>query len=182
MCRKKSFTSSKVVMCESRVYLAIAIEHCPQAPKANGLITTVDYKNKKRGCLTSACFCSRSSTTHAINRQRNTHVGVYDTSVKCAWRYLYPQHTTESIYYTLRGIICTFVLDCIRFVEVSNSQKQSVSNAFSYVVLCPSVTLFHQSILGRCKRKNTKTCLNRGEKVQKVFMHKIPFLKPNPNS
>ena len=122
--------------------------------------------------MTSACFCSRSSTTHAINRQRNTHVGVYDTSVKCAWRYSYPQHTTESIYNTLRGIICTFVLDCIRFVEVSNSQKQSVSNAFNYVVPCPSVTLFHQSILGRCKRKNTKTWLNQSEKVQKVFMHK----------
>jgi len=38
------------------------------------------------------------------------------------------------VYTTLRGSHPAFALDCIRFVEVSNSQKQSVSNAFNYVV------------------------------------------------
>ena len=46
------------------------------------------------------------------------------------------QHTTESIYYTPWSYLCN-VFVCCSIVEVLNDQKQSVSNAFQYVVLCP---------------------------------------------
>lgn len=119
-------------------------------------------------------FCLFDNLAYHSHSKKQTKqiptFGVYETSVKCAWRYSYPQHTTESIYNTPWHY--SFFCFCLLFdCGSSIAQKQSVSNAFSYVVLCPSVTLFHQSILGRCKRKNTKTWQLNGKKVKRSFVH-----------
>ena len=47
---------------------------------------------------------SGPSTASAKNRQRNTHVGVYSTPVKCALRLLEPRSTLRRVYTTPRGV------------------------------------------------------------------------------
>ena len=42
------------------------------------------------------------------------------------------------VYTTPRGVTPAFVFVCCSIVEVLNDQKQSVSNAFQYVVLRPA--------------------------------------------
>ena len=74
---------------------------------------------------------SRPSTASEKNRQRNTHLGVYSTPVKCASEdMISPRSTLRRVYTTPRGVTPAFVLDRYPIVVVSKVQKQSVSNAF----------------------------------------------------
>ena len=100
--------------------------------------SSVNYK-RKTWVLASACSTSRPTTAKLENKQRNIHAGVYSTPVKCASEDMVsPRSTLRScIYYTpwQSPLHCSCpVFDCGSF-EV---QKQSVSNAFQYVVLCPT--------------------------------------------
>ena len=58
-------------------------------------------------------------------------------TVKCALRPNKPRSTLRSLIYTLCGVTLAFVLVAISIVVVRRVQKQSVSNAFQYVVLHP---------------------------------------------
>ena len=51
------------------------------------------------------------------------------------------QHTTESIYYTPWSYPCIVLDSNSKVPKFRNDQKQSVSNAFQYVVLHPQVDL-----------------------------------------
>ena len=55
-------------------------------------------------------------------------------TVKCALR---PNKPRSTLIYTLCGVTLAFVLVAISIVVVRRVQKQSVSNAFQYVVLHP---------------------------------------------
>ena len=95
--------------------------------------------NEKTWMLASACSSFRAFHSLSKNRQRNTHVEVYKYTVKCASEGMVsPRSTLRScIYYTPWSYPCN-VLDRYSIVEVSKTKKQSVSNAFQYVVLCPT--------------------------------------------
>jgi len=58
---------------------SLVVKSCPQTPCANGLLTIGYYKKKNVG----ACIClfvdRGLPQPIGINRQRNTHVGVYNT-------------------------------------------------------------------------------------------------------
>ena len=65
------------------------------------LMTT--YKNC--GCLHLPVRCSGLPQPFGINRQRNTHVGVYSTPVKCASEDMVsPRSTLRRVYATPRGV------------------------------------------------------------------------------
>ena len=80
--------------------------------------------------FTSACFMFWPTTAKLKNRQRNTHMGVYLYTVKCAVRILDPQHTTESIYYTPWSHP-SIVLVCFSIVVVRLSKNKASVTPFN---------------------------------------------------
>ena len=70
-----------------------------------------------------------------------------------------PRSTLRRVYTTPRGVTPTFVLVLCSIVEVLNDQKQSVSNAFQYVVHRPrgsSLLKEYHSQWGNSFCKSTK--------------------------
>ena len=116
-------------------------------------VSYIDYIQKS-GCLTSACLLFEAFHSLCGKQNRvNTHVEVYKTPVKCASEDMVsPRSTLRRVYTTPRGVTSALFSTAYSIVEVSNSQKQSVSNAFQYVVLRPSAPSFSNDIaaaLGR---------------------------------
>ena len=101
------------------------------------ILLTVNYKRKNVG----ACICLFDNQAyHSLeeNRQRNNHVEVYRYTVKCASEDMVsPRSTLRRVYTTPRGVTSSMFLSSIRCGS-SIVQKQSVSNAFQYVVLHPT--------------------------------------------
>ena len=116
-------------------------------------------------------FCLFDNLAYHSHSKKQTKqiptFGVYDTSVKCAWRYSYPQHTTESIYNTpwqLLSFCFRLLFDC----GSSNIQKQSVSNAFNYVVLWHSMCYNAAKIEKKDKEKLSRS-IKHATDQSKVF-------------
>ena len=94
---------------------------------------------KKRGILTCSSRYLRPSTAQPVNEQSlNTHAGkVYDTPKSVREGTVSPRHT-PGVYTTPVAFISAIVLDWfICIVEVSDSQKQSINDAFQYVAVPP---------------------------------------------
>ena len=67
----------------------------------------------------------------------NTHAGQYIMHPKSVHEgKVSPQHT-PGVYTTPVAFTSAFVLTGLSFVEVSDSQKQSINDAFQYVVVPP---------------------------------------------
>ena len=104
-----------------------------------------DYIQKNVGACICP-FCIQAYHSLEENRQRNNHVEVYRYTVKCASEDMVsPRSTLRRVYTTPRGVTPAMFLSSFRCGS-SNTQKQSVSNAFQYVVPCPSAQLFSKSI------------------------------------
>ena len=79
---------------------------------------------RKRGCLHLPVRLSRPTTALAINRQRNTHVGVYSTPVKCALKVTRTLAAHYgAVYDTPRGVTPAVSLIAISIVVVSIRPK-----------------------------------------------------------
>ena len=93
---------------------------------------------KKRGILTCPSRYLRPSTAQPVNEQSlNTHAGkVYDTPKSVREGTVSPRHT-PGVYTTPVAFTSAIALDWSIIVEVSDSQKQSINDAFQYVVVPP---------------------------------------------
>ena len=94
---------------------------------------------KKRGILTCPSRYLRPSTAQPVNEQSlNTHAGkVYDTPKSVREGTVSPRHT-PGVYTTPVAFTSAIALDWfICIVEVSDSQKQSINDAFQYVAVPP---------------------------------------------
>ena len=94
---------------------------------------------KKRGILTCPFCYLRPSTAQPVNEQSlNTHAGkVYNTPKSVREGTVRPLHT-PGVYTTPVAFISAVALDWfICIVEVSDSQKQSINDAFQYVAVPP---------------------------------------------
>ena len=100
------------------------------------------YYKRKSGVSGFCLFCSsRPSTALVVNRQSDTHaVGIYSTTLKvCVMAWLAIGTPTGTVYTYPQHLPLQCSRQLIRFVEVSNCQKQSVSDAFQNVVLPPRI-------------------------------------------
>ena len=102
---------------------------------------------EKRGCLTSACSIFEVLGNPLQETDRvNTHAGEYSIPVKCASEDMVrPRSTLRRVYTTPRGVTPAMFLSSFRCGS-SNTQKQSVSNAFQYVVLHPAAQSSSENI------------------------------------
>ena len=110
--------------------------------------------------LTSACSTFVAYHSHNGKQTEKQPRWSILTPVKCALRILDPRSTLRRVYTTPRGVTPAFVLDRYPIVVVSKVQKQSVSNAFQYVVLHPAAlhtSVYFIAIMGRCNCKDTKS-------------------------
>jgi len=90
---------------------------------------SVNYKRKNVGACICP-FCIQAYHSLEENRQRNNHVEVYRYTVKCASEDMVsPRSTLRRVYTTPRGVTPAMFLSSFRCGS-SNTQKQSVSNAF----------------------------------------------------
>ena len=143
----------------------------PESGLFNKKLTTY----KKRGCLTSACLTSWPSTAIQNNRQSN-HPRWSILSRKVCMEVQVPpahygEHIQHSVAVTLAFCFCS-VFEC----GSSEVQKQSVSNAFSYVVLCKTLlSSFKWAILADTSAK----IQNLGESKGKRAKSKILVMHPD---
>ena len=108
-------------------------------PVRTGSITIINYKYKKTWVLASACSSFRAFHSLSKKQTEKHPRRSICTPVKCASEDMVsPRSTLRRVYTTPRGVTPAFVSVCCSIVEVLNDQKQSVSNAFQYVVLHPS--------------------------------------------
>ena len=125
-----------------------------------------DYKRKNVGaCI--CLFCIQAYHSLEENRQRNTHAEVYRCTVKCACEDMdSPRSTLRSLIYTPRGVTPAMFLSSFRCGS-SNTQKQSVSNAFP-ICSAPPCSSAHLSMHHSHYRQIA------GTKVQILFVNIRP--------
>ena len=101
------------------------IYSCPPSPIRTSITFRLTTK-EKTWVLSSACSSSRPTTALTVNRQRNTHVGVYITPVKCASEDMVsPRSTLRRVYTTPRGRHLCNVLDRSSIVVVSKTKNKA---------------------------------------------------------